>query len=179
MRVLVGLQSERRLAASAKISKHVLFLHKSCYYLRLVRISSVEGMIHPMPRRDDPLRRARVLLGPLEARLMELIWAGRVAEPFIVRDVLALTPELAYTTVMTTLNRLADKGLLEVSKAKRHQAHRYRARWGVQEFVDNAGRAEVERLVERYGDVALAAFADRLDRLSPATRDALRRLRTR
>ena len=120
-----------------------------------------------------------MLLGPLEGRLMELIWVGRVGEPFIVRDVLALTPELAYTTVMTTLNRLADKGLLDVTKAKRHQAHRYRAKGGVREFVDNSGRAEVERLVERYGDAALAAFADRLDRLSPATRDALRKLRSR
>ena len=150
-----------------------------CYYLKLVGISAVRGMIALMLRRDDPLRRARMLLGPLEARLMELIWAGRVAEPFIVRDVLALTPELAYTTVMTTLNRLADKGLLDVSKAKRHQAHRYKTKGGVQEFVDSSGRAEVEHLVERYGDAALAAFADRLDRLSPATREALRRLRAR
>ncbi len=30
----------------------------------------------------------------------------------MVRDVHLLAPELAYTTVMTTLRRLADKGLL-------------------------------------------------------------------
>ncbi|TME50723.1 MAG: BlaI/MecI/CopY family transcriptional regulator, partial [Chloroflexi bacterium] len=71
------------------------------------------------------------LLGPLEGRLMKLIWDGRVHEPFIVRDVLALTPELAYTTVMTTLNRLADKGLLSVTKMGSHQPHKYRANGGV------------------------------------------------
>jgi len=132
-----------------------------------------------MTRRDDQLTRALSLLGPLEGRLMKLIWDGRVREPFIVRDVLVLTPELAYTTVMTTLNRLADKGLLSVTKVGSHQPHKYRASGGVKEFLTDSGRAEVDRLVERYGDAALAAFAARLDRLSPATREALKRLRAR
>ncbi|HEV2027732.1 MAG TPA: BlaI/MecI/CopY family transcriptional regulator [Candidatus Dormibacteraeota bacterium] len=132
-----------------------------------------------MTRRDNQLTRALSLLGPLEGRLMKLIWDGRVREPFIVRDVLALTPELAYTTVMTTLNRLADKGLLSVAKVGSHQPHKYRASGGVKEFLTDSGRAEVDRLVERYGDAALAAFAARLDRLSPATREALKRLRSR
>jgi len=132
-----------------------------------------------MTRRDDQLTRGLSLLGPLEGRLMKLIWDGRVREPFIVRDVLVLTPELAYTTVMTTLNRLADKGLLSVTKVGSHQPHKYRASGGVKEFLTDSGRAEVDRLVERYGDAALAAFAARLDRLSPATREALKRLRSR
>ena len=132
-----------------------------------------------MARRDDQLTRALSLLGPLEGRLMKLIWDGRVDEPFIVRDVLALTPELAYTTVMTTLNRLADKGLLSVTKIGSHQPHKYRTNGGVKDFLADSGRAEVDRLVELYGDTALAAFAARLDRLTPATREALKRLRSR
>ena len=132
-----------------------------------------------MTRRGDQLARAMSLLGPLEGRLMKLIWDGRVHQPFIVRDVLALTPELAYTTVMTTLNRLADKGLLSVSKMGSHQPHKYRAKGGVKEFLVDSGRAEVDRLVERYGDAALAAFAARLDRISPSTREALKRMRSR
>ena len=136
-------------------------------------------MIAVMSRRDDQSARALSLLGPLEGRLMKLIWDGRVRKPFIVRDVLALTPELAYTTVMTTLNRLADKGILSVTKVGSHQPHKYRANGGVKEFLADSGRAEVDRLVERYGDAALAAFAARLDRLSPATLEALKRLRSR
>ncbi len=132
-----------------------------------------------MARRNDQLARAMTVLGPLEGRLMKLIWEGRVDEPFVVRDVLALTPELAYTTVMTTLNRLADKGLLTVTKSTSNQPHRYRAKGGVRDFLAESGRAEVDRLVDRYGDAALAAFAARLDRLSPATREALRKLRGR
>lgn len=132
-----------------------------------------------MARRNDQVARALSLLGPLEGRLMKLIWDGRVREPFIVRDVLALTPELAYTTVMTTLNRLADKRLLNLTKVGSHQPHKYRANGGVKEFLADSGRAEVDRLVDRYGDAALAAFAARLDRVSPATREALKRLRPR
>jgi len=135
-------------------------------------------MIRLMPRRDD-MQRALSLLGPLEGRLMAQIWSGRVSEPFVVRDVLALTPDLAYTTVMTTLNRLADKGVLKVSKGASRQAHKYRAAGNVSAFLASSGRAEVDRLVARYGDAALAAFAHRLDRLSPTTREALKKLRSK
>ena len=149
------------------------------YYLALVRVAIPRAMIPGMARRDDQLARAMSVLGPLEGRLMKLIWDGRVDQPFVVRDVLVLTPKLAYTTVMTTLNRLADKGLLIVTKGASNQPHKYRASGGVREFLAESGRAEVDRLVERYGDAALVAFAARLDRLSPATREALKKLRSR
>src|SRR5438128_10915538 len=121
-----------------------------------------------MTRRDDQLTRALSLLGPLEGRLMKLIWDGRVHEPFIVRDALALTAELAYTTVMTTLNRLADKGLLSVSKMGSHQPHKYRANRGAKDFMADSGRGQVDRIVEVYADAALAASAAGLGRPAPA-----------
>ena len=55
---------------------------------------------------DGDLDRAVSLLGPLEGRIMRAVWTGQAAEAFVVRDVHALMPELAYTTVMTTLHRL-------------------------------------------------------------------------
>ncbi len=132
-----------------------------------------------MARRNDPLARALSLLGPLEGRIMKLVWGARVREPFVVRDVLVLTPDLAYTTVMTTLNRLADKRVLRVTKGRSNEASRYRANGDVRTFLANSGRAEADRLVERYGEAALAAFADHLDQLGPSTRKALERLRSR
>jgi predicted transcriptional regulator len=50
-------------------------------------------------------------LGSLESELMELVWnRGEIS----VRDLYKeLAPRLAYTTVMTTLDRLFKKGLLE------------------------------------------------------------------
>jgi Penicillinase repressor len=40
------------------------------------------------------------------------VWIRQVPQPFVVREVHAHMPELASSTVMTTLRRLADKGLL-------------------------------------------------------------------
>jgi predicted transcriptional regulator len=56
-------------------------------------------------------------LGPLEITLMEILWAGGEGN---VRDVIdRLGRPLAYTTVMTTLDRLYKKGLLARRKSER------------------------------------------------------------
>jgi predicted transcriptional regulator len=49
-------------------------------------------------------------LGPLEIRLLELLWAQE--GPATVRHIQGDLPELAYTTLETTLYRLHRKGLL-------------------------------------------------------------------
>ncbi|SRR5208337_3099729 len=77
-----------------------------------------------MPERDVPLingstnRMGRLLLlGPLEAQAMEVLWAVGQGS---VRDVVEqLDRKLAYTTVMTTLDRLFKKGLLDRQKSER------------------------------------------------------------
>ena len=56
-------------------------------------------------------------LGHLELTVMEILWTGGEAS---VHDVIAkMERPLAYTTVMTTLDRLFKKGLLERRKADR------------------------------------------------------------
>lgn len=59
----------------------------------------------------------QLLLGPLEMQVMNVAWSvGRCS----VRDVVErLNSKLAYTTVMTTLDRLFKKGLLEREKSER------------------------------------------------------------
>lgn len=60
-----------------------------------------------------------VFLGRTEARLMELTWKHG---PLTVKKALFLwqpAPKPAYTTVMTILSKLADKGLLHRSKDDR------------------------------------------------------------
>ena len=58
-----------------------------------------------------------MVLGPLEMQVMNVAWSvGRCS----VRDVVErLNSKLAYTTVMTTLDRLFKKGLLEREKSER------------------------------------------------------------
>ena len=75
-------------------------------------------------RPQDPLRAA---LGPLERDVMEIVWTR---EHTTVRDVQAsLSRPVAYTTVMTTLDRLFKKGFVERTRAGRafvYRAHRTR-----------------------------------------------------
>jgi predicted transcriptional regulator len=116
------------------------------------------------------------LVGPLEGRIMREVWLERVACPFFVRDMLTRMPDLAYTTVMTTLNRLADKGLLQRETTSTQRAYPYRPTGTPEDFIKQTGQAEVDDLIARFGDAALAAFAARMDSLTPHQRRRLREL---
>ncbi len=94
---------------------------------------------------------------------MRLVWKGTVGEKFVVRDVQALMPELAYTTVMRTLSRLAQKGILRAKAVRQQRAHEYRCAMNPDEFLRLTSQHRVRDLVRRYGDAALAAFAASLE----------------
>jgi predicted transcriptional regulator len=75
---------------------------------------------------------------------MELLWAH--GESSVHGVVERLGRSLAYTTVMTTLDRLFKKGLLERRKAER--AYLYAARWTRQEWQ----HLLISSLVEAVGE---------------------------
>lgn len=82
-------------------------------------------------------------LGPLEQRVLDYLWRRRSA--VTVREVrAALGRELAYTTVMTTLDRLFKKGLLDRQPAGR--AFRYVPRATREAF----GASQVRALLARF-----------------------------
>jgi len=83
----------------------------------------------------------------------------------------ALTPELAYTTVMTTPRRLAGKGLLSARAGPRHRAHEYQAAETPAAFLIRASNREAGDVVARYGEAGLAAFATRLASLTLSSCD--------
>jgi predicted transcriptional regulator len=133
----------------------------------------------PDPQAKGSLERALGLLGRLEARIMRAVWTGQVPEPFTVRDVHAHMPELAYTTVMTTLRRLADKGLVVADATVGRRAYDYQPAGTPAAFLAAASQREAQQVVDRYGDAALAAFAARLDALTPEQRRRLEELEGR
>jgi predicted transcriptional regulator len=122
------------------------------------------------------LNRALALLGPLEGRIMRVIWSGEVGDRFTVRNIQREMSELAYTTIMTTVVRLATKGLLHTRAIPQQKAHEYRIALTPDEFVTRASRQDVAQLVRRYGEAALVAFAARIDGLDAEQRQRLREL---
>jgi len=88
---------------------------------------------------------------------MELIWSA--GEPVSVRDVVdRLDQELAYTTVMTTLDRLYKKGLL--ARDKDGNAFWYRAAMTRDQYHRRIVEETVSGLLEKSAGPVLAAFVD-------------------
>ncbi len=69
---------------------------------------------------DPEAEGTAVFLGPTEARLMDLAWEHHELTVKTALHFLGKNGGLAYTTVMTVLNRLAAKALLTRSKGGRN-----------------------------------------------------------
>lgn len=95
------------------------------------------------------------VLGPLEARVLETVWAA--GGPVSVRQVLERVNEkadapLAYTTVMTVMARLAEKEILR----RRLQGRGY----VYEAVVTDAASIAVRGVIRDFGDAALSHFMD-------------------
>ena len=93
------------------------------------------------------------VLGPLEAEIMRALWRAR--EPRTVRQLLGPLNEergqkLAYTTLMTVMNRLVEKGALRRERSGRGYAY--------EPTVENAAGIAVQKVMRDFGDAALAQF---------------------
>ena len=62
-------------------------------------------------------RQLEAVFGPLEIRVLEALWSR--GTPACVRDIQPQFPGVAYTTLMTTLDRLFRKGTLKREKLGR------------------------------------------------------------
>jgi predicted transcriptional regulator len=96
-----------------------------------------------MKRIFHPFRSSLRQLGPLEQRMLVGLWAKGSAT---VRELIEhCCQELAYTTVMTTLDRLFKKGLL--TRSEEGRAFRYAARFSREELHrEAAGQALLQLL---------------------------------
>lgn len=113
------------------------------------------------------------VLGPLENEVMEAVWDRGDAT---VRDVHALLADrrgIAYTTVMTTMGRLAAKGLL--IRDASGLAHRYRPSLSRDEYARSTVHSVVDWLVNSFPEPAISYFVDVVnDGDDPSVLDALR-----
>jgi BlaI family penicillinase repressor len=97
-----------------------------------------------MRRIFKPFRSLARQLGPLEQRMLDALWARGSAT---VRELLKNShPELAYTTVMTTLDRLFKKGLL--TRSEEGRAFRYVPRFSREELQRQAAVYAFRQLLD-------------------------------
>ncbi|MBI2020662.1 BlaI/MecI/CopY family transcriptional regulator [Candidatus Daviesbacteria bacterium] len=112
------------------------------------------------------------VLGELESEIMEIIWQS--SGPVSVRDVtlsLQKKRQIAYTTVMTIMGRLVEKGLLEYQK--RGKVYFYHPVFSKEKFLTRVSRQLIKNFIDRFGDVAIAHFAKELEKLTPMKRKEL------
>lgn len=101
------------------------------------------------------------VLGPLESEIMDVVWN---LDEVTVRDVhgsLSERRDIAYTTVMTTLGRLADKGFLR--RIQDQPAHRYTAVVTREQYAKTTVKSVVDWLVDHFPDPAVAYFVDKVE----------------
>lgn len=118
-------------------------------------------------------------LHELETEIMDEVW-GR--DSSTVNDIMGVLngrarEPRAYTTYMTVMRRLNDKGLLDRRRQGRFDV--YTPTLTREQYLETRARAEVTQLVSDYGETALVHFARELDDVDPDRRRALRRLARR
>ncbi len=107
---------------------------------------------------------------------MEQLWRSG---PSTVSEALSglnagMASPLAYTTVMTSLVRLAEKGY--VTRTKEGRRFRYSPAVERDSLALAAGRRELSQLIQRHGVAAVAAFAADLTGVDSELVSRLRKL---
>jgi len=103
-------------------------------------------------------------LGPLEEEVLHVVWGRGTATAREVHDAQCVGPSRAYTTLMTTLDRLFRKGLL--LRVKEGLAWRYRTALTQEEFDRARADALAVRLLRDQHGLGLAALVDAADAAS-------------
>lgn len=113
-------------------------------------------------------------LHELEAAIMDVVWSKQLQE-FAISDVLIeleRSRTIAYTTVMTTVARLHDKGLLK--RERDGKRYLYSSKLTREEFLNATAREVLDGAVG--GHQAVAMLAEKLSIASAADLDELEEL---
>ncbi|MBX3250185.1 MAG: BlaI/MecI/CopY family transcriptional regulator [Myxococcales bacterium] len=113
-------------------------------------------------------------LHDLEATIMDVVW-GKNLTSFAVGDVLAILErqrDIAYTTVMTTVTRLYEKGILE--RERDGKRYLYSPKLTREEFLLSTAREVLDEAVG--GHQAMAMLAEKVSEASAGELDDLEAL---
>jgi len=114
------------------------------------------------------------LLGNLELEIMERMWQIGEATVQQVAGTINRRRPIAYTTVMTVMGHLVDKGLL--ARAMEGKRYRYRLTKNRQEFLQETSKSRIRTLLDDFGDLAIAQFLGEIDNVDAGRLEELRSL---
>ncbi|MFV1008473.1 BlaI/MecI/CopY family transcriptional regulator [Bacillus cereus] len=103
--------------------------------------------------------------GPLEAKIMEIIWSTEGITIKEVQQKLSEESPVNFNTVMTVMNRLVEKLHLEKQTVKRSGI--YRAIQTKEEFLSNQTKKMTQELVREFGDLVITHMIDELEQADP------------
>ncbi len=118
-------------------------------------------------------------LHELESKVMAAVWErDRATVREILDDINTHEARpLAYTTILTIMGRLYAKRILQ--RERNHRTDVYRARYSREQYTEARAAAEVQALVDEFGEMALVHFTRQVQNLDPEHRAALRRIARR
>jgi predicted transcriptional regulator len=116
-------------------------------------------------------------LGAAQAEIMNVIWAeGSATVPQIHAAINEQrASDVAYTTVLTFVQRLQARNLLK--REPEGRTFRYTATQSRDELLATWSDEMIDRLIDDYGQIAIARLDDRLQSLDSERREKLRAAR--
>ena len=114
------------------------------------------------------------LLGELEAEIMEHMWDIEQARVQHVVRLINRKRPIAYTTVMTVMGHLAEKGLL--NRTSEGNRYIYKVAQSKEEFLRNTSKNMVRSILHDFGDLAIAGFLGEISRIKPEKLDEVKSL---
>ncbi len=113
-------------------------------------------------------------IGELEADVMHVVWEKGKATVQDVKDALEPRRSLAYTTIMTVMSRLAEKGMLE--RRKEGRAYYYTAAASQEKVAGSLLQSIVKRLYDGATGKAIAQLLETEEGVSDEELERLEKL---
>ncbi len=116
--------------------------------------------------------KSKKVLGPLESDIMEVVWDHTPTTVSLVHKALREKKDLAYTTIMTTMSRLAKKGLLHQDRTS--STYMYTPALDRADFERYVVKGVIKGLFDDYGESVVDYFTECVDESGAASQERLR-----
>jgi BlaI family transcriptional regulator, penicillinase repressor len=165
-------------AVKSRIDKKISEISKfflDVFYICRICSNSIEFGVRDMPKSKKAASRRKektsVELTEAEWEIMKIVWEKEPCAAGTVQETLAGSRSRAYSTVKTTMDRMVEKGFLEIERIRNLQLFKSRV-----SEVD-ARRGEFRRMLKRAFDGALTPMMQFLIEHEGLSKEEAARLR--